>query len=484
MDFVLSIKKTVSFYARFEHNRIIKKYSQKQLGSWSKNELGKMGPTFIKIGQFISTRGDVFPKDIIDELKTLQDNVAPLPWNDLKPFVPVDVYDRIDEKPIASASIGQVHTALIEDKEVVIKVKRPNIDKQIRADFEGVLAFIKTMKIFSSDRRLTEFDILFSEYYTLLQQEIDFIKEADNMEKFGDMFKNTPWIKIPQIYKKYSSNTYITMEYIPSIRLDDFNKLKELKFDLTKISAKLLESYVYQIISCGYVQLDPHPGNIGMTETGKLVFYDYGMILEIDESIQKHFNQLLVAVYDKDVDSIANVVIDMGLITIKKENIPYLKKFLLFFLSYIETVDIKQFNTSSFDNLNTTELPFVISSKFLLLLRGISILEGVCKSLDKNFNYRKTLDPYIDNYLVDIKYLETKAMSDLSNLRTMPNKVKEQEVEVEIMRLNMKQQALEKEKKIKNKLTILSVMLLHMAAVQQDVLYPVYIGLMSVVMLL
>jgi predicted unusual protein kinase regulating ubiquinone biosynthesis (AarF/ABC1/UbiB family) len=221
-----------------------------------------------------------------------------------------------------------------------------------------------------------------------------------------------------------------------------------------------------------------------MTETGKLVFYDYGMILEIDELIQKHFNQLLVALYDKDVESIANVVIDMGLLTIKKENIPYLKKFLLFFLSYIETVDINQIKISSFDNLNTTELPFVISSKFLLLLRGISIVEGVCKSLDKNFNYRKTLDPYIDKYLVDINYLENKAMTDLSSLRTIPTKFKEQEIEMEIMRLNLKQKAIEKDKTNKNKLTMLSVMLFYLSIVQQDVLYPIYIGLMSVIMLL
>lgn len=484
MDLANSVKKTVVFYVKFEHKRLIKKYTPRQLGAWTKNELARMGPTFIKIGQFVSTRGDVFPKDIVEELKTLQDNVSPLSWDYLKPYVPINNYDRIDEKPIASASIGQVHTAELGGKKVVIKIKRPHIDKQIRADFEGVLTFIKTMKMFSKDRRLTEFDILFSEYYKLLQQEIDFIREADNMEKFQDMFKNTSWIQIPQIYREHSNNTYITMEYVPSIRLDDFDKLKELKFDLTKISTKLMESYIDQIIKHRHIHLDCHCSNIGMTENGRLVFYDYGMILEIDERIQKHFNQLMIAVYDKDVESIANVVVEMGLINIKNENMPYLKKFLLLFLSYIETVDIKQFKVSSFDNLNTTELPFVISSKFLLLLRGISIIEGNCKALDKNFNYRKTLDPYINSYQIDVNSMEKKVMSELSSLRTTPSKMKEQEIEMEIMRLNMKQQTLESVKKNNNKLAMLGVMLLHLAAVEQEILYPVYIGMMAGIMLL
>jgi ubiquinone biosynthesis protein len=484
MDFANSIKKTAVFYVKFENNRIIKKYTPRQLGAWTKNELARMGPTFIKIGQFVSTRGDVFPKDIVEELKTLQDNVAPLPWDHLKPYVPVNIYDRIDEKPIASASIGQVHTASIGGKDVVIKIKRPNIDKQIKSDFEGVIAFIKVLKMFSKDRRLTEFDILFSEYYTLLQQEIDFIKEADNMEKFETMFKTTSWIKIPQVYKQYSDNNCITMEYVPSIRLDDFQRLKELNFNLTKIAEKLMECFLTQIMVNGKILLDMHPANACVTENGKLVLYDYGMILDIDDNIQKHFNQLMIAIYDRDVDAVASTIIEMGLITIKKENIPYLKKFLLMFLSYIETVDINDFKLSSFDNLNTTELPFVISSKFLLLLRGISIIEGNCKALDKNFNYRKTLDPYINKYLVDVNYMEKRAMTDLFSLRKAPNKIQEQEIEMEIMRLNMKQQTLEVAKKNKNKMTVLGIMLMHFGAVQQDVLYPIYVGLMAAVMLL
>lgn len=483
MDLVKSINKTLRFYVKFEHNRVIKKYTTKQLGRWCRNELESMGPTFIKIGQFISTRSDIFSKDITDELKTLQDNVSPLPWSTLKSYLPLDIYKDIDEKPIGAASIGQVHVATLNDKRVVIKFKRPKIQEEIKADFEGVLAFIKFMKVFSKNRRLTEFDILFSEYYKLLLEEIDFIREANNMERFGEMFKNTHWIKIPQVYKEYSTDMYITMEYVPTIRIDNYDKLKELKFDLTKISTKLLEAYVEQIMTYGYIHVDLHPANLGVTEAGKLVFYDYGMILQIDELIQKHFNDLLVAVYDKDVDAIAKIIIDMGLITISKNNMPYLKKFLLFFLTYLEKVDINDFKLSSFDNLNTTELPFVISSKFLILLRGIGILEGNCKALDKNFNYRKTLDPYIDKYLVDINYLEIKALTDLSSIRTIPNKLKEQEIDMEIMSLNMRQKLIEKDKKNKNKLTVVMSILLYIGIIEETVIYPFYIGLLYLIMM-
>ena len=437
MELLKSVKKTVNFYVKFEHNRLVKKQTPKQLGVWTKNELARMGPSYIKIGQFISTRSDIFSKDFTDELKDLQDNIAPLPWKDIKHTVPADITD-ITETPLASASIGQVHKATLNGDNIILKIRRPNINHQIQNDFTGLLWFIKTMKTFSSDRRLIEFEILFTEYYKLLLEEVDFNKEVGNIALFEKMFKTTKYVKIPKVYKEYSNDDCIVMEYVPCIKINEVEKLRALNFDTEKIARKLVQLYVDQIIVHGSVHIDPHPGNLGITTNGKIVFYDYGMVLTLDDKIQQHFDDLLVALYDKDIDAIADLAVTIGLVVVEPHNLVYFKKFLIFFLNYIEQMNIDDFKVSYIDNLSKSDTPFLISSKFLLLLRGISILEGNCKALDDKFNYKKTLDPFIEDYLMDIKYIENKAMVDISTLKTFPTKIKEQEIELDIIRLNSK----------------------------------------------
>lgn len=476
-----SLKKTVRFYIGFEHKRLVKKYTPRQLGAWCKEQLVNMGPTFIKIGQFVSTRSDVFGKDITDELKDLQDNVAPLEWYVLKDKIPQGIFTQIEEKPVASASIGQVHVAKIGDSEVVLKVKRPNIDEQIRSDFEGLLMFIRGMKVFSNDRRLIEFEILFTEYYNLLLQEIDFKQEAENMERFSTMFRNTPWIRVPKVYKSYSNESCITMEYVPSFKINDTERLKEMSFSTEKISTKLVECYVDQIIKHGSVHIDPHPGNIGMTEKGQIVFYDYGMVLDLDQLIQKHFDELLVAIYDRDVDVIADLAVKIGLVVVEEKNLPYFKKFLMFFLSYIEKMDINDFKISYIDKIDKSNMPFLISSKFLLLMRGISILEGLCKQLDPNFNYKKPLDNYISEYLINIRYLENRAMADISAIQNMPSKLNEQKIEMEIISMNNEINARSRKDLATKKAVILGIFTLFVSAFDEDSVHALYIMLVSLV---
>jgi predicted unusual protein kinase regulating ubiquinone biosynthesis (AarF/ABC1/UbiB family) len=483
MDLVKSVNKTVTFYIKFEHKRIIKKFTPKQLGRWTKDQLAMMGPSFIKIGQFVSTRSDIFTKEFTNELKDLQDNVAPISWQDLKKYIP-SAFKDINENPLASASIGQVHTAKLQDNDIILKIKRPDIELQIKNDFNGLLMFIKGLKLFSNDRRLTEFEILFTEYYNLLLEEIDFIKEAANIDKFAKMFKNTKWIKIPKVYREFCNNDYITMEYVPCIKINDIEKLNQLNFDTEKIATKLVQCYVDQIIKYGFVHIDPHPGNVGVTLNGQIVFYDYGMVLVLDTKIQKHFDELLVALYDKDVDEIARVAVEIGLVVVDPINIAYFKKFLIFFLSYIEKMNVNDFKVSYIDNISETEMPFLISSKFLLLLRGISILEGNCKALDKNFNYKKTLDPYIENYLIDIRYLENKARLDFDSIKTFPTKIKEQQVELDIMRLNNASNSVNSQIKIRKKAVFIGGTILSMLILQDAPMpMPIYAAVLSIILL-
>jgi len=424
-------------YVEFKYLKNVKKYTDAEIGRWVKDKLVSMGPTFVKIGQFMSTRTDVFGEEITNELKDLQDNVSPLTYETLEEYInPILInFESLEKEPIASASIGQVHIGKLKTGEkIVIKVKRPFIENQIDEDFELLLFVVKVLKKISDERQIKEFEILFNEYYKLLKEEIDFKREAATMQKFADFFSDKKWLKIPKVYSKFSNDNVITMEYLPCIKINDIEAIDKLKFNREKIAQKLVELFICQIIDSGLVHIDPHPGNVGITEAGKIVFYDFGMVLNIDLKIKEKFTSFLIAIYDKDINEICNIAIEIGLITVEPQNIPYFKTFLISFLAYVEKADIEEFKISYINKISQSEkAPFLISSKFVLLLRGISILEGVCKKLDPNFNFKKPLDPYIDQFIVDINYFEKRAMSDLRLITRVPDKVQSNQIQIEVL---------------------------------------------------
>ena len=486
MNILLKTNRIVKLCVDYNIQKKFHKSSDKQIGKWTKTRLSEMGPTFIKIGQFISTRSDVFGEDFTNELKGLQDNVAVIPFDDLK-----DILDKyksefifISETPIASASIGQVHLAQLNTGEnVVIKIKRPNIDVEIDEDFGLLLSIINFIKLFSDDRKLIEFEILFNEYYNLLKEEIDFIRETENMIKFKDMFADTKWIKIPAVYREICTNDFIIMEYVPAIKMDDIEKMKEMNFNQKKIASKLIDCYINQIIDHGFIHVDPHFSNIKITESGQIVFYDFGMVVKLDDGIKLYFNDLLVALYNKDIDAITKILIKLDVIIVEPDKIAYFKKFIIFFLSYIEKMKIDEFKLTYLDSLNKTAMPFLISNKYILLLRGLAILEGNCKFLDPTFNYKNTLDPYIDKYLININYLENKMIDDINMLQTYPLKITEQEINLEIMRMNTQYDTNAKDSLIKKKGAVLGSVLLVMAILENDIAVPIFIGLLSIIIL-
>jgi len=429
-------------YLEFKYLKNIKKLNNNQIGNWIKNKLVSLGPTFVKIGQFMSTRSDVFGEEITFELKELQDNVLPLPYEELEEYInPILLnIETIDKLPIASASIGQVHLGTLKTGEkIVLKIKRPNIENQISEDFELLLFMINLLKNISDDRQINEFEILFNEYYKLLKEEIDFKREARTMQVFKSFFKDKKWLKVPKVYVEYSNENVIIMEYVPSIKIDDLESINKLNFNKEKIAEKLIELFINQIVDAGLVHIDPHPGNLGITENGKIVFYDFGMVLNIDFKVKEKFTSFLIAVYDKDINKICQIAIDIGLINVKPENIPYFKAFLISFLAYVERADIEEFKISYINKISKSEkAPFLVSSKFILLFRGISILEGICKKLDPYFNFKKPLDPYIDQFVIDINYFEKKAMNDLNLFYKVPDNVVNSQIQLEVLEKNIR----------------------------------------------
>jgi predicted unusual protein kinase regulating ubiquinone biosynthesis (AarF/ABC1/UbiB family) len=445
------LMKIIQFTATFQYLNKIKKVSSKELGRYTRDNLGTMGATFIKIGQLLSSRTDLIEKEFANELSALQDSLPPFDISDYRDKIN-ELFDEFNEQPIASASIGQVHIAKIKQSKlkkdenkkdivVAIKLKRPGIEEEIKTDFQMLLGFIAILRRFSDKRELYELETVFKQYNTLLYEEINFEKEIQNMTAFKEMFsdeESSQWIKIPNNYPELSCNDIIVMEYLPSIKINDLDSINEMNFNKRKIANKLIESYLIQIIEHGKVHIDPHPGNVGITKNGKLVFYDYGMITNINKVLIDKFQDILMAVTEKDCEKIANLMVEADIVTIEPENMIYLKSFVLSFLNYLDTVDISYFRENFIDKLSDSQLPFLVNSNFLLLLRGLTILEGVCKSLDPNFNYTEVITKYMDTYPFDIRYFENKAIKDFNELQQLrvPNmidKSKKNEIENELL---------------------------------------------------
>lgn len=423
VDSSTKLAKILRFAGSLQYKRVIQKASYEELGVFTRENLAELGSTFIKIGQLLSTRSDVLDKRFTSQLLTLQDKVPPFDISMYRHEVN-NITSSFEDTPIASASIGQVHRAVLKTGEsVAIKLKRPNIASDIDTDFKMLLGLITILRKIQDRRELYELETVFKQYETLLNEEIDFTREVANMQVFSDMFSTSDdlkFIKVPTPYPSVSTNDIIVMEYLPAIKISDIAMLDRLKFNKPLIAEKLVECYIKQIVEYGKVHIDPHPGNVGMTTNGKIVFYDYGMVFNINPVLMSKFQELLIAVSEKDAGRIAELMVEGDIVTVEPDNFIYLRSFVLSFLNYIETVDVGYIKENFIDKIGNKDLPFLINSNFLLILRGLTILEGVCKSLDPAFSYKKVIDPYINKQIpIDITYLEQRALKDIQTIQKL-----------------------------------------------------------------
>lgn len=427
------LSKITKLVVNIQVKKSIRKQSDTQIGTYVCDELQNMGPSFVKIGQFMSSRSDIFGKEFTNQLKSLQDQVKPFDREVAQQII--DSHDlplqTFNAEPIASASIGQVHYAELQNGDkVVVKIKRPFIKDTVEEDFLLLRGITSLLKKLSNHRRVMELDILFKEYYDLLLEEIDYEAEMTNMKIFKRAFRAEKWLKVPKVYDDLCSQDIIVMEYVPAIKINNTRELEKANFDTAIVADKLAECYFKQIIYHGYVHIDPHPGNLGMTLQGRIVFYDYGMVVKIDEKLKQRFNDILLLIYEKDIEEICKVLQESQIIYVDDDKVPYLKRFVASFLSYIDTLDVSQFKLSYIDKIDQDEMQFVISSKFILILRGLSILEGLCKNLNKDFNYTNVIDLYTTDMMsfLDINYLEKRGNRDIASFQDTPKKVLENEI--------------------------------------------------------
>lgn len=292
------------------------------VGQRIRQVIEELGPTFIKMGQIASTRPDVIPPGIIAELEKLQDNVPSFPFSDVRKIVQEElgaqieeVFADFEEVPLAAASIGQVHRAvLISGETVAVKIQRPNISTMIETDLEILMDIAGLAEQrFDWAERYQAKEII-DEFAKTLRAELDYVAEGRNAEKMARQFSDNFKIKMPKIYKDYSAEKVLTMEYIQGIKLSQTEGLIELGYDTSEIAKQIAKAIFHQILIEGFFHGDPHPGNILILPGQVIAFLDFGMVGRLTTQMKHHFASLVIGMMRKNTDEMIRAVLDMGLV--------------------------------------------------------------------------------------------------------------------------------------------------------------------------
>ncbi len=297
-----------------------KKEEQRALGIRVRLVLEELGPTFIKLGQMLSTRSDLLPDSIIAELNRLQDQVLPFSSQEVRKIIQTELEGVVEEifvdfssTPLAAASIGQVHTATLKTGEkVVVKVQRPDIVATITADLEILADLAAIAEGRLEMARYYRVAGIAAEFSRSLKAELNYILEARNAERFAALFASPGRVAAPRVFWDYTTARVITLQYLQGLKISDTEDLKLAGFDLRDISIRLIDIYLEQVLLAGFFHGDPHPGNIMVLPDGIIAFTDFGLMGRLSPSLRRDIISLLTAVTGRDADGIVRALTRIG----------------------------------------------------------------------------------------------------------------------------------------------------------------------------
>ena len=283
-------------------------------------DLESMGPTFVKLGQVLSSRPDLLPQPYLDALARLQDRVKPFSWQEVQAIVEDELgvriskaFSRFEEKPLAAASLGQVHKAALRDgREVVVKVQRPGIVKQIAEDFQVLEQIADFLQEHTEVGRKHRFVDVLREFRITVQQELDYELEAQNLMVVGENLEEFPLIVVPQPVPDYCTKRVLTMDYVRGRKITSISPIARLDIDGAQLAEELFRAYLKQVLIDGIFHADPHPGNVFVTDDGRIALLDLGMVGRTTPEMQAQLIKVLVAVAEGKGEQAAEVVINIS----------------------------------------------------------------------------------------------------------------------------------------------------------------------------
>lgn len=358
-----------------------------------------LGPSYIKLGQWLSSRADLLPQPYLDVLEKLQDDVLPEPFLDVKPVLekelgPLEnIFEYFDPSAISGASLGQVYRARYKEKDVVVKISRPNIEETIWQNIYILKKLLPLATRFIDENLRFSAEGMLSQFIETVHEEMDYRIEARNLIQIKNNLKGDRSVIVPKVYLDRTSRHVITMEYLPGTKITDIKKLNQDNIDRAKLVYRVHRLFFKMLLRHSIFHADPHPGNISITDEGTIILYDFGMVGRLDDETRKRLVRLYLGLVDKDPVRTTDVLLELGTLEPSVDRRLVEKGLELSIQSLygkkVDRMEVKALQDLA--NKTLSKFPFRLPKNLALYMRMASILEGIYHYHDVKFQFVRVL---------------------------------------------------------------------------------------------
>jgi predicted unusual protein kinase regulating ubiquinone biosynthesis (AarF/ABC1/UbiB family) len=374
-----------------------------------------LGPVYIKLGQWLSSRADILPQPYLEELAKLQDSVPAAPFDQVKPIIEKDLgpinekFDEINPESISGASLGQVYLGSISGQQVAIKVKRPGIEKVVEKDLKVLKKILPLALRFVDPNLRYSAEAMLSQFIESIHEEMDYTIESENLKKIKKDMETNHKVIIPTVFDDFSSKNVLTMEYLPGIKVTNVRALNEKGIDREQLVIEVHKVFFTMLLKYSVFHADPHPGNISVTDDGKLILYDFGMVGRINNETRLKLIRLYLALVEKNPSRVVNAMIDLRMLT-PGYNRMVIEKGIELSIRAMHGNKPDEMEVQSLmelANQTMSKFPFVLPKNLALYMRMASIIEGIYKTHDVDFKFVKVLKKILEEEnLIPRAYVE------------------------------------------------------------------------------
>jgi predicted unusual protein kinase regulating ubiquinone biosynthesis (AarF/ABC1/UbiB family) len=374
-----------------------------------------LGPSYIKLGQWLSSRADLLPQPYLDVLEKLQDNVRPEPFLDVKPIIERElgslenIFESFDPSAISGASLGQVYRARYKEKDVVVKISRPNIEETIGQNIYILRKLLPLATRFIDENLRFSAEGMLSQFIETVHEEMDYRIEAKNLIQIKNNLKEDKSVIIPRVYLDRTSRHVITMEYLPGTKITDIKTLNQNNIDRAKLVYRIHRLFFKMLLRHSIFHADPHPGNISITNEGTIILYDFGMVGRLDDETRRRLVRLYLGLVDKDPVRTTDVLLELGTLEPSVDRRLVEKGLELSIQSLhgrkVDRMEIKALQDLA--NKTLSRFPFRLPKNLALYMRMASILEGIYHYHNVKFQFVRVLVSLLEEEgLIKEAYIE------------------------------------------------------------------------------